>query len=211
MSTWIEALGTLLLGTVGLWAANNYRLGIRASLIERTAKAYSRLWEIMGNPNTMKPLNRQERKDLAEKLEAWYFLHGDGHFMPTQTRRLFFKVKNNLTAEPEMIEPTSLRPIFQNNRADLELIFACVTGRQFSLFRTQLKSDLTLHSMTPTFRALTPDESQLLKDCEIRPSRLALIVASLLGRSEAKLPIGSTSAPWCSCGHCPTLPHRPAR
>ena len=46
MSTWIEALGTLLLGTVGLWAANNYRLG-----------------------------------------------------MPTQTRRLFFKVKNNLTAE----------------------------------------------------------------------------------------------------------------
>jgi hypothetical protein len=204
MGTWIEAIGTLLLGSIGLWAANNYRLGIRASLTERTAQAYARLWEVMGEPDTFQALSHGERAEVSAKMHVWYFRNGDGMFMPAPTRRLFFKVKNNLMAEPETVEPASFRAVFKKQGADPELVFKCLMKRQFSLLRTQLKSDLTLHAMTPTFSALKPDELQLLRDCAIRRSPIALSIAFLLRRSDTRLPPTSTSKPMCLCGQCPT-------
>jgi hypothetical protein len=165
---WAQAFATMFLGLVGLWFANGYRRHIKIQLVERQVDAYVRLFRITErvDPDRTAPLTSDERRELFEQLVKWYFQDGDGLFLSASTRDLYFGVRTNLVCPDKRITPPRLaRQIVQLSSADAERRRGCVSVRQVSLLRAQLKSDLDIHRGYWYFRALRPDDQDFLRAC----------------------------------------------
>jgi len=167
---WVQALGTLLLGLVGLWFANSYRRQVRVQLAERQLDAYTRLWTITERalPDRDSPLSRSEREEIHAAMVKWYFADGDGVLLAARTRNLFVAVRTNLVCPPEAIVPSVLgRQVSGRAVEGAERQRGCISIRQMSLLRTQLKSDLSIHNGYRYYSALRPDDRALLKASRI--------------------------------------------
>ena len=205
---WVQAAATVLLGLVGLWLANNYRRQIRLKLVERQVDSYMRLWTITApaTPDRATPLDQSERQELYEAMIRWYFVDGDGIFASAATRDLFVAVRSNLVCPVESIKPKILAgELSALPQADVERRRGCVSNRQASLLRAQLKADLALHFAFDYYSDLRPDDRAFLKDCGLslwrRPWR-----RHLLGSS------GRAASNPCVCGLCPSFaPATPVR
>jgi len=151
-ANWAQVVGTVFVGVVGLWVAHNYRRQIRLKLAERQVDAYTTLWTTTGSatPERTTPLDRDERQKLYDSMVDWYFHTGSGIFLPGVTRNLFVGVRSNLVCPIPSLKPASLaKELSSLPEADAERWRGCVVIRQVSLLRTQLKSDLDLHSGGP--------------------------------------------------------------
>ncbi|MFI0445504.1 hypothetical protein [Actinomadura sp. 6N118] len=191
---WIQAVGTALVGLIGLWFANNYRRQLRVRLSDRRIQAYARLWEptVIATPmRSERPLTKADREQLFDLLTSWYYGHGDGMLLTARTRELYLKVKTNLICDDADLQPAMLATLVRSAPADrVNAQRGCISVRQLSLLRTQLKADLAVYGV-PFYGPLLPDERELLRSCRIRTWRHRL--RPRLRRS----PRGR-----CSCGRC---------
>lgn len=198
-ATWVQAAGTAFLGAVGVWLAHNYRRQVKLKLAERQADSYVRLWELTGValPDRVTPLDRGERQRLYDEMIRWYIHDGNGIFLPSPTRDLYVAVRSNLVCPTTSVKPATLaNELVRLPDSDAELRRGCVSIRQISLLRTQLKMDMAIHYNYRYFSDLRPDDREFLKSCGLslwrRPWRPRLLTQS---------PRASPNR--CVCGSCP--------
>lgn len=192
LSHWSQALGALFIGVVGLWVAHSYRRQVKVKLAERLADSYSALWELTRAASTNRR-NLQAAEDRAEMdqlMESWYFDNGNGLLMSKPSRILFFHIKKNLIAPlPDVVPESLAERLSRLDPEQAESARACACNRQFSMLRTQLKDDLAIYRGKSHQRHRRKDERDLLKMCGIGRGRIAL------RRSKRPTP--------CQCGTCP--------
>jgi hypothetical protein len=194
-----EALATIFLGLVGLWIGNNYRRQMRSALTHQASESYARLWELtsVADPISGRPLTGEQMKRLACDMSEWYFRDGNGMYLPTSTRRLFFALVENLDGQLDRFTPVVSRERMRGQSGDeLEFMRGCVCKRQVSLLRTQLKNDMAVYYSVATFNFLRDDEHALLAASGIRPRFTALPLAIFMGPSRHHLSL-------CLCRRCP--------
>ena len=198
MADWAEAAATLVLGIIGVWLANNFRRQARAALTDRTADAHAKLWEITGRcppvagSSQDAPVRAVRLKEMLDR----YFVAGNGMYLSTKSRTLFFAVLGTLGAEGVGVQPASARArLGAMPEPDREAVLSCLARRQLSLLRTQLKTDLAIYSERSTFGHLRPEEIELLKECGIVRPYSARLVTRFLSTMRSR-PSG------CSCGSC---------
>jgi hypothetical protein len=196
---WVQLFGTVFVGLAGLWLAHNYRRQIRIKLAERQVDSYLQLWTLtaVATPERTTPLDEDERRKLYDDMLRWYFADGFGIFASAPTRDLFVGVRSNLVCPVDSVVPAELaRQLAAMGDADADRRRGCVTIRQASLLRAQLKTDLTMHFGFGYYSRLRPDDKAFLRSCGIalwrRPWR-----ARLFRRS------GRAGPNPCVCGLCP--------
>jgi hypothetical protein len=167
-------------------------------LAERQVDSYARLWDITGValPDRQTPLDRVEREKLYDEMIKWYVESGNGIFLSVPSRDLYVGVRTNLVCRNDSVKPATLATeLSRLPAADAERRRGCVSIRQMSLLRTQLKTDLAIHYGYSYFRALGPDDRAFLKSCGLspwrRPWRPRLLAAA--GRADPNP---------CVCGMC---------
>jgi hypothetical protein len=197
---WAQLAGTVFLGIVGLWLAHNYRRQIRLKLAERQVDAYTDLWKLtaLATPDRQSPLDRAERQKLSDEMARWYHADGNGILVSVRTRDLFLGYKSNLVCPTSEIKPTALaKRLATLPEADAERCRGCVSKRQASILRSQLKNDLVLHIGFAGYRNLRSEDRAFLRSCGLpqwrRPWRSHFFWAR-----------GVTSPNPCVCGTCPS-------
>jgi hypothetical protein len=173
-ASWAQVAGTVFLGLVGLWLAQNYRRQVRLKLAERQVDAYARLWTLTApaSPERTTPLTPDDLRALREEMSRWYFTDGDGIFASAATRDLYVAVRNNLTCPITELRPTMLaRELAAVPADEAERRRGCAVIRQMSLLRTQLKIDLALHFGFTYYSRLRPDDRAFLRACGLSPWR----------------------------------------
>lgn len=198
LADWAEATATLILGVIGLRVANNFRRQARTALTVRTAEAHAQLWAITAHcpPTLGKPPSSDVRTLMAKEMSDWYFASGNGMYLSTKSRKLFFAILGTLGAEGIGIQPECARVRLDTlPAAEREGAVACLARREISLLRTQLKTDLAVYHERSTFGHLRSEELALLKECGIsRP---------LTARTAMRFLTAIRSTPnACSCGTC---------
>jgi hypothetical protein len=198
LADWAEAAATLILGIIGLRVANNFRRQARTALTARTAEAHAKLWAITAHcpPTVQAPLDTNVCLLMAKEMSDWYFESGNGMYLSTKSRKLFFAVLGTLGAEGYSLQPECARVRLDAfSETEREVALACLARREISLLRTQLKTDLAIYSERSTFGHLRSEEVALLKECGI--------LWPFLTRMPARVLASSRSAPnACSCGTC---------
>ena len=196
--SWTQAIGTIFLSLVGVWLAHNYRRQVRLKLAERQLDSYLRLWTLiaLATPERATPLDCLERQKLYDELVRWYFDDGHGIFVSQATRDLLVAFRSNLTCPVDSIKPAILaREIARLPESDAERRRGCVSIRQASLLRTQLKTDLTVRFGFRYYSDLRPDDRAFLRSCGLslwrRPWRPRLVHSS-----------GRAGVNPCVCGIC---------
>jgi hypothetical protein len=196
--SWAPAMATVFLGLVGLWLAHNYRRQVRVRLAERQVDCYLRLWKLtsVATPERTTPMDAGERRGLYEAMVRWYFDDGDGIFLSPATRNLFVGMRSNLVCPVEALQPPALaRELTALDDAEAERRRGCVSIRQASLLRTQLKTDLDLHLGYVYYSDLGNDDRAFLRSCGLplwrKPWRRRLLRVS-----------GRHGLNPCVCGAC---------
>jgi hypothetical protein len=203
---WSQAIGTVFLGLVGLWLAHNIRRQMRVKLAERQVDAYVQLWVItaVASPSRTTPLDDVERRGLYDALDHWYFDEGNGVFMPRLTRNLFVAAQANLVCPVGSVQPDMLaKELAEVPAEEAERRRGCVSIRQLSLLRTQLKVDLALHFGFNHLSHIHPEDRAFLRTCGISHWR----------RPWRRQRLGRERLNSCVCGTCgrhlpaaPTIP-----
>jgi len=138
------------MGLVGLWLGHNYRRQLRLQLTGHVLSAYRNLWQVTGlSPSDrLTTMTRAERDQLAAAMDDWYYAQGQGMLLPAPTRKLFFVIKQNLTAEWRDMQPPSLLEHLGSlaDPAKVDEVSACTCNRELSLLRSQMKSDLAFYT-----------------------------------------------------------------
>ena len=98
----IIAGGFGLLGTVlsilATITANNVRREMQVKLLEPQLEAYRKLWSLMdiASPSLTNEFTEDERRNLEDKLRAWYYEAGNGIFLSVESRALLVEAKQYL-------------------------------------------------------------------------------------------------------------------
>jgi hypothetical protein len=201
-SGWAQAAGTAFLGLVGLWLAHNYRRQIRLKLAERQVDSYMRLWSLTAaaTPELTAPLNQGARRQLYVEMVKWYFADANGVFLSAATRNIFVAVRSNLVRPLAEMQPSTLaHELMGLPKDDAERRRGCVSIRQASLLRTQLKTDLAMQTGFVYFSTLRPDDRAFLRSCGLSLWRQPW-------RSTWLTPAAHKGPNPCVCGLCPTDP-----
>jgi hypothetical protein len=198
--TWAEAAGTIFVGLVGLWLGYNYRRQVRLKLAERQVDSYLALWRITASatPTRKTPLSSDECRQLYAAMSQWYY-DGNGMFLSVVTRNLFLGLRSNLICPIPSIKPPSLAAeMTAMTEAAAEMRRGCVTIRQASLLRTQLKTDVNMHFGFAYYSDLRPDDRLFLRSCGLstlrQPWRRSIFRTS-----------GRAAPNPCVCGNCASV------
>lgn len=146
----VEALGQLVLGIAGLWAAHAYRRTRRLRLAEDRVGPYGKLWAAMGSSSASRksdrPLTPLEAREQLARLRGWYHgSNGGAMLLPIPTLKMLLIVIEDLKELASMGDPPDGRS--GQDRADVaeHLGHGCLAG--ISLLRTQLKIDLDVYDI----------------------------------------------------------------
>lgn len=165
---WASVGVTFLLGIAGFAVARNINRDVRLKLAERRLAAYERLWAEFRliSPYEPAPIETT-RKALHKRLTDWYYANGDGMLLLRGSREVYLNAKDNLIRPLAEIVPVvarkrlqALGPDEQDNQRGL------LAQRQFSLLRTQLKSDLAMYGR-PYGPSLNEEDRAFLADCGV--------------------------------------------
>jgi hypothetical protein len=176
----IQAVPSLLVGfstaAVALYAAraaNSYRRQLDLRTSDRRFEAYARLWEITADasPHRRSSMTKSERLDLYESIASgWYYQNGNGMLLAYATREVYLRCIENLRCADDELYPSSLVGEMPEDAAAREEWRGRLSQDQFSLLRTQMKTDLAI--IGRIFRgALTQRDIEFLQACEINTSR----------------------------------------
>jgi hypothetical protein len=159
---------TLLLGLAGFVLARNINRDVRLKLAERRLVAYERLWALMRTLSPYSPpLDEAGRVGLSGRLTDWYYANGDGMLLPHASRSVYLEAKDNLVRPLGQLTPGMSRERLgrlSGDEQDRER--GRLSQRQFSLLRTQLKSDLAIFGR-PYGPRLGAEDRAFLRHCGI--------------------------------------------
>lgn len=171
-----EVIIAAFLGIVGIIIANSMRRQIMLKITDSRLRAYAALWQVMevASPTRLessepKPLTKQEREELHEKLSSWYYKNGNGMLLTEKTRNLYLCVKHNLICRDEKIEPKKIWYEIENTGNIIE-IRGRISIRQLSLLRTQMKTDLKIYG-SYFYKNLELNDKLLLEHCGQDPGK----------------------------------------
>ena len=184
---WATVIATTFLGIVTAYFSYSYGRQLRLSLASRRLEAYSKLWEATGlaSPTRLDkrtelvetagplhesgPLTKSERRALHTTLTTWYYTNGNGMLLTGRTRTVYLNAKQNLVCDDEDLEPPLFRGWLQwIRRRSLTLDErGCLSIRQLSLLRTQMKTDLAIYGIPYTGK-LQRHEIEFLKGCGVK-------------------------------------------
>ncbi len=169
---WIEALGLLLLGIAGLWAAHAYGRARRLRLAEDRVAPYGKLWAAMAASSARRksdrPLTPREAQAQLDRLREWYHgSHGGAMLLPIPTLKMLRLVMADLEKLSELGQPPDGECGRDCAAKARRLGDGVLAG--MSLLRTQLKIDLDVYNVDegPQLRrrAVKPvDEADLERD-----------------------------------------------
>jgi hypothetical protein len=171
VSGWIELATTTVIAVVGLYLANGYRRQSRVRLAEARRSAYAQLWEktMLAAPTRLEgaegALRLEERTRLHQDLTNWYYRNGNGMLLDNRTRRIYLDAKHNLTCLSSNTRPDGVLQLLPVRLSE-EAKRGCLSMRQLSLLRTQMKVDLAIFG-DPYVRHLADHERLFLKNCGV--------------------------------------------
>ena len=176
LSLFLTVAALAVTGT-GLFFAHNYRHQMRMQLAEARRAAYSALWEITGmaKPTRLtplgmqRPLTQRERRHLYEQMTDWYYRDGNGLLLATGSQAIYLKAKHNLVCEEAELQPPTLLGTLRSDvgcSPDNDNLRSCLSIRQLSLLRTELKADLAIYGSMTT-DALRAHEREFLENCKV--------------------------------------------
>lgn len=195
-AAWADVILTAILTVAGLWLARSYGRQIRVSLANRRLDAYAALWERTGLAAPVRLdqkiadledrpwslfLSIPDRRRLYAELTAWYYSDGNGMLLSKQSRSIYLAAKNNLICPDRELDPKELRGHFECGRGSNWALTreerGCLSIRQLSLLRAQMKADLAIHGV-PFISSLQMHELAFLIGLDVnvlkRPWRYAL-------------------------------------
>jgi hypothetical protein len=184
MTEALTLIATSLIGIAGLYLAHSWRRRSQVELAEARRSAYAALWQITATaaPTRLRPdgagtLTTKERKLLFERMTIWYYTDGQGMFLASETREVYLAAKHNLTCPDEKLKPNGVGLLARfPAHLTTEQKRGCLSIRQLSLLRTQMKSDLAVYGK-PYQGTLRVHEREFLEACDIsmrrRPWRTA--------------------------------------
>jgi len=196
--TWAQVASTLFVGVVGLWLVHGYRRQARLKLVERQVDAYQKLWILTApaTPERSEPMSVHERTEMYDAMVRWYFDEGEGIFASASTRALFVGFRSNLVCPRELMEPASLAAeLDAMSEVDADRRRGCVSIRQASILRAQLKADLSLHFGFNYYSDLLPEDRAFLVSCGIPLWRRPWRAGPRRRPRRARMNT-------CVCGHC---------
>jgi hypothetical protein len=175
VTEWVSIVVTAILGVAGLYLGNSYRRRAQVELAEARRTSYSKLWEITKTaaPTRLRPggaglLTRDEREKLFTQMTDWYYDDGNGMLLAAKTRALYLSAKHNLTCADEDIKPNGLALVASfPSHLTTEQRRGCLSIRQLSLLRTQMKSDLAVYGRVYS-ENLRSHEREFLRHCGMR-------------------------------------------
>jgi hypothetical protein len=206
---WASVIATTLLGIVGVYFSYSYGRQLRLSLASRRLEAYSKLWEATGlaAPTRLdertglamtvggldRSLTESERRALFEKLTTWYYTDGNGMLLSKLTRNVYLNTKHNLVCDDAHLEPDRFHAWLKktgrighgNSLTWKER--GCLSIRQLSLLRTQMKTDLAIYGQ-PYAEHLARHEKTFLRGCGVKLWRKPWRAAILGGRGSNQRP-----------------------
>jgi hypothetical protein len=177
VTDWIDIVATIGLGIVGFYLAHNYRRQAKIRLAEARRTAYAELWQETGlaAPTRLDQeglagvLTPGERERLYQRFTTWYYQDGNGMLLEDQTRRMYLDAKHNLTCPDDQLRPPGLLEHFPEHMSE-EQKRGCLSIRQLSLLRTQMKADLAIFGR-PYVKSLREHERRFLEHCGVRLNR----------------------------------------
>lgn len=150
LRNWVEALGPMLLGVAGLWAAHSYQRTRRLKLAEDRVGPYGKLWHAMAASNaarrSKRPLTPAEAQTQLAALRAWYHGdHGGAMLLPIPTLKMLLLIIKDLGDLAAIGDPPPGRcgqaPADEARRRGVQCL------AEISLLRTQLKIDLDVYDV----------------------------------------------------------------
>lgn len=174
VAAWSQLAVTVLIGMAGLYLVHNYRRHTRVMLAEVRRAAYAQLWEVTGlaAPTRLDQagvggvLTADERRLLYQRLTDWYYRDGNGMLLEATTRTVYLDAKHNLVCATAALRPAGLLDLLPDTLTE-DQRRGCLSIRQLSLLRTQLKADLAIYG-SPFVGELTAHEKAFLRHCNVR-------------------------------------------
>lgn len=172
MSDWVGIVATFAVSVAGIYFANSFRRRSKFELAEARRSAYAALWEITGlaaptrlNQGRNGLLLPHERQRLIQEMTNWYYAKGQGMLLSKHTRSMYLSAKKNLTCDNSELEPdgSPLVALFPPDFTDDERR-GCLSIRQLSLLRTQMKSDLAVYGRVYS-KTLRQHERRFVRHC----------------------------------------------
>lgn len=174
MTEGFNVAASAVVGIAGLYFAYSWRRRSQVELAEARRAAYAELWQITGlaAPTRLQngacgTLTKDERDRLYEQLTSWYYRSGQGMLLTNHTRQVYLDAKYNLTCADDQLKPNGTALL-----ATLPAEFTpdqkrgCLSIRQLSLLRTQMKSDLAVYGQ-PFARTLRQHERDFLRAAKV--------------------------------------------
>lgn len=101
-----NAVVTLVIGGVGVYIANSFRLQTRIKLLEVRVEAYRKLFALteITSPTRLgrgESLSPEEAKVLGKAIYDWYYENGNGLLMPDRTRLRLQSLQQKLQGAPQ--------------------------------------------------------------------------------------------------------------
>lgn len=168
MSDW----AAIVVAITGIYFANSFRRRSKFELAEARRIAYAELWEITGlaAPTRLSRgvdglLTPNERSRLMQEMTNWYYRDGQGMLLSKRTRSMYLSAKTNLTCHDTDLEPEGdkLLALIPGLGSSIEKR-GCLSIRQLSLLRTQMKSDLAVYGRVYS-KTLRDHERRFLREC----------------------------------------------
>jgi len=171
-ASWASVAVTLLLGVVGVVIARNIRRDVRLKVAERRLRAYESLWAKTTSTSPYhEPLDDHGRSALHNELTSWYYANGDGLLLESVTKNVYLAAKDNLIRPVEEIVPVlTRRRLLRLSGDELERQRGLLARRQFSLLRTQLKTDLAVYGR-PYGPLIDDEDAAFLTECGVNVRR----------------------------------------
>lgn len=100
----------LIIGSVGVYIGNSFRLQAQIRLLELRVEAYRQLFALMeiASPTRLgrgESLSPQDAKALGRAIYNWYYENGNGLLMPDRTRLKLQSLQQKLQGEPQQRLP----------------------------------------------------------------------------------------------------------
>jgi hypothetical protein len=121
-------------------------------------------------------LTESERRALFKTLTTWYYTDGNGMLLSKLTRNVYLSTKHNLICDDAYLEPDRLHAWLVKTKQipkpgkDNCLTWqerGCLSIRQLSLLRTQMKTDLAIYGL-PYTGHLAKHEKKFLRGCGVK-------------------------------------------
>jgi hypothetical protein len=188
---WIQAIVAALALVVTLVLSGYVQGQRKVRIHEKRLETYQTLWPIVRVPAAATAFDLAARRAKADEFTEWYYKKAGGLLLPPSTFGMFLVVRDGLRETPTAF--ATRMGLGQDVGDDDQRRFL---ARQFSLLRTQLKSDCSVYygGQVSPGQLYAPWDLSFLDVCRARLDTKAAASPPRLRRLRERLHVGDPSA-----------------